>query len=141
MRGRGCDAEHGYGQYEGDADVAKSITFEDPIAGVYKKLYVTSDGKHLLGGMLVAQAQLDISYAMFADRMFDVLLLKTLLVGLFKAPVFAVFIALIACRMGLSVTRDARSVGANTTSTVVQCIVWVIVIDAAFAVLLQQLGI
>ena len=55
--------------------------------------------------------------------------------------VAAAFIALIACRMGLLVSRDARSVGANTTSTVVQCIVWVIVIDAAFAVLLQQLGI
>ena len=52
-----------------------------------------------------------------------------------------IVIAVIACRMGLLVSRDARSVGANTTSTVVQCIVWVIVIDAAFAVLLQQLGI
>lgn len=45
-----------FGQFEGDADVAKSITFEDPITGVYKKLYVTSDGKHLLGGMLVGDA-------------------------------------------------------------------------------------
>ncbi len=45
-----------FGQFEGDAEVAKTITFEDPIAGVYKKLYVTSDGKHLLGGMLVGDA-------------------------------------------------------------------------------------
>jgi len=37
---------------------------------------------------------------MFMDRLVDVLLLKTLLVGLGKAPVFAIFIALIACRMG-----------------------------------------
>lgn len=95
----------------------------------------------LLGGMLVAQAQLDISYAMFVDRMADVLLLKTLLVGLFKAPVFAIFIALIACRMGLSVTRDARSVGANTTSTVVQSLVAIILLDAIFAVALVKLDI
>jgi nitrite reductase (NADH) large subunit len=45
-----------FGQFEGDADVAKSLTFEDPVAGVYKKLLVTSDGTHLLGGMLVGDA-------------------------------------------------------------------------------------
>lgn len=45
-----------FGQYEADADVAKSLTFEDPIDGVYKKLLVTSDGRHLLGGMLVGDA-------------------------------------------------------------------------------------
>ena len=55
--------------------------------------------------------------------------------------VFAAFIALIACRMGLLVARDARSVGINTTSTVVQSIVWVIVLDAVFAVAFQFLGI
>jgi len=62
-------------------------------------------------------------------------------VGLVKAPVFAVFIALIACRMGMLVARDARSVGMNTTSTIVQSIVWVIVLDAVFAIVFQQLGI
>ena len=67
--------------------------------------------------------------------------LQRVVVGLAKAPVFAAFIALIACRMGLSVARDARSVGENTTSTVVQSIVWVIVLDAVFAVVLQRLGI
>ena len=45
-----------FGQYEADADVAKSLTFEDPIAGIYKKVLVTSDGRHLLGGMLVGDA-------------------------------------------------------------------------------------
>ncbi len=95
----------------------------------------------VIGGMLVAQEQLDISYYIFKDRMIDVLDLKTLLVGLCKAPVFAVFIALIACRMGLSVTRDARSVGANTTSTVVQSLVAIIVLNAIFAVTFVKLGI
>jgi phospholipid/cholesterol/gamma-HCH transport system permease protein len=39
------------------------------------------------------------------------------------------------------VARDARSVGESTTSTVVQSIVWVIVLDAMFAVALQSLDI
>ncbi|HBU28549.1 MAG: peptidylprolyl isomerase [Thiobacillus sp. GWE1_62_9] len=95
----------------------------------------------VVGGMLVAQEQLDISYYVFKDRMVDVMDLTTLLVGLCKAPVFAAFIALIACRMGLSVTRDARSVGANTTSTVVQSLVAIIVLNAMFAVTFVKLGI
>jgi phospholipid/cholesterol/gamma-HCH transport system permease protein len=93
------------------------------------------------GGMLVAREQLDISTSMFMDRMADVLELKTLLVGLGKAPVFAIFIALIACRMGLAVTRDSRSVGANTTSTVVQSLVAIIVLNAFFSVMFVKLGI
>jgi phospholipid/cholesterol/gamma-HCH transport system permease protein len=95
----------------------------------------------LAGGMLVAKEQLDISYSMFMDRLADVILLKTLLVGLGKAPVFAIFIALIACRMGLSVTRDARSVGAHTTSTVVQSLVAIIILNAIFAVTFVKLEI
>jgi phospholipid/cholesterol/gamma-HCH transport system permease protein len=95
----------------------------------------------ILGGMLVTQQQLDISTAMFMDRLADVILLKTLLVGLGKAPVFAIFIALIACRMGLTVTRDARSVGENTTSTVVQSLVAIIILNAIFAVMFVRLDI
>ena len=95
----------------------------------------------VIGGMLVAQEQLGISYYIFKDRMVAVLELETLLVGLGKAPVFAISIALIACRMGLTVTRDARSVGVNTTSTVVQSLVAIIVLNAIFAVAFVKLGI
>ncbi|WP_296749459.1 ABC transporter permease [Thiobacillus sp.] len=104
-------------------------------------LVFVGDIAGLAGGMLVTKAQLDISYAMFMDRMAEVLLLKTLLVGLGKAPVFAIFIGLIACRMGLSVTRDARSVGAHTTSTVVQSLVAIIILNAIFAIMFVKLEI
>jgi len=93
------------------------------------------------GGMVVGALQLGISPAAFIDRLHITLPASYLIVGLAKTPVFAAFIALIACRMGLLVARDARSVGINTTSTVVQSIVWVIVLDAVFAVVFQFLGI
>jgi phospholipid/cholesterol/gamma-HCH transport system permease protein len=93
------------------------------------------------GGMAVAALQLGISPAAFLDRLHATLPVSYLIVGLAKTPVFAAFIALIACRMGLLVARDARSVGINTTSTVVQSIVWVIVLDAIFAVVFQFLRI
>ncbi len=95
----------------------------------------------LLGGMLVAKAQLGLEYSQYWDRLDGVLQMATFLVGVGKAPVFAVFIGLIACRMGLSVARDARSVGLNTTSTVVQSIVAIIVLDAIFAIVFVELDI
>jgi len=93
------------------------------------------------GGMLISALQLDIPPIAFLNRLHIVLPRSAIVIGLLKAPVFAAFIALIACRMGLSVTRDSRSVGEHTTATVVQAIVWVISLDAAFAVGLQLLGI
>ena len=104
-------------------------------------LVFVGDAAGIAGGMLIGSWQLGIAPQAFIDRLHDVLPLGALLVGLGKAPVFAAFIAIIACRMGMLVARDARSVGVNTTSTVVQSIVWVIVLDAIFAVVLQRLEI
>jgi phospholipid/cholesterol/gamma-HCH transport system permease protein len=104
-------------------------------------LVFLGDMAGIVGGMLISTWQLDIPAATFAHRLHAVLPRSAVFIGLAKAPVFAAFIALIGCRMGLSVTRDARSVGDHTTSTVVQAIVWVIVIDAAFAITLQMLRI
>lgn len=104
-------------------------------------LVFVGDVAGIAGGMLVGAWQLDIAAATFIDRLHAVLPMSALIVGLAKAPVFAAFIAIIACRMGMLVARDARSVGESTTSTVVQSIVWVIVLDAVFAVVLQHLGI
>jgi phospholipid/cholesterol/gamma-HCH transport system permease protein len=104
-------------------------------------LVFVGDVAGIAGGMLVGAWQLDIAPQVFIDRVHGVLTLGQVEVGLVKAPVFAAVIAVVACRMGMTVARDARSVGENTTSTVVQCIVWVILLDAAFAVLFQRMGI
>lgn len=93
----------------------------------------------VLGGMVVAQQQLDISGSVFLDRLSTVLELHTVFIGLGKAPVFALFIGLIACRMGFAARRDAQSVGVNTTSTVVQSIVAVIILNAIFAIIFVEL--
>lgn len=102
-------------------------------------LVFLGDVAGILGGMVVAQQQLDITGTVFLDRLSNVLELHTVFIGLGKAPVFALFIGLIACRMGFAAKRDAQSVGVNTTSTVVQSIVAVIVLNAIFAVIFVQL--
>jgi len=94
-----------------------------------------------LGGMLMADQALGIVPATYIDRLHKALRLKDVVVGLVKAPVFALFIAIIGMRMGMTVSSDTRSIGINTTSTVVQGIVSVILLDALFAVVFQKLGI
>lgn len=97
-------------------------------------LTFVADVAGLLGAAQVAALHLDIPASSFYERLRDVLPLNTLLFGLYKTPVFAAAIALIACHSGFTVNRDARSVGLHTTSTVVRSIVAVILINAAFAV-------
>ena len=94
-----------------------------------------------LGGMLMADRVLGLVPATYVDRLQAALRLNDVIVGLAKAPVFALFIAVIGIRMGMTVSSDTRSIGINTTSTVVQSIVSVILLDALFAVVFQKLGV
>ncbi|WP_366917981.1 nitrite reductase large subunit NirB, partial [uncultured Gimesia sp.] len=45
-----------FGDYEADPKITKCLTFEDPFAGVYKKLVFNSAGTRLLGGILIGDA-------------------------------------------------------------------------------------
>lgn len=94
----------------------------------------------LWGAMVVSDLMLDITPFTFVDRLHAALAPRHYVIGLAKSPVFAIAIAVIGCRMGFAVARDTRAIGESTTSTVVQCIVTVIVLDALFAVLFQEVG-
>ena len=102
-------------------------------------LVFVGDVMSVLGEMAIAGPMLDITPAAFLTRLHEALDARHVFVGLAKAPMFALFIAVIGARMGLTVGRDTRTVGAATTSTVVQSIVAVILLDAGFAVLLEKL--
>ncbi len=103
-------------------------------------LVFVGDLAGIVGAMGMAAATLDIPPHAFVERLHVALAPRHYAIGLGKAPVFALFIAVIGCRMGMSVSRDTRSIGINTTSTVVQGIVAVILLDAVFAVIFQELG-
>jgi phospholipid/cholesterol/gamma-HCH transport system permease protein len=94
----------------------------------------------LAGAALIADWMLDIRLPTFISRVHEALPVRHVVIGLVKAPVFALLIAVIGCRLGLSGPRDTRTIGINTTSTVVQSIVGVILLDALFAVILQGMG-
>jgi phospholipid/cholesterol/gamma-HCH transport system permease protein len=103
-------------------------------------LVFVGDVAGLAGAMTIASAMLDVTPHTFVERLHVALDPTHYLIGLGKAPFFAFAIAVIGCRMGMGVERDTRSIGINTTSTVVQSIVAVILLDAVFAVIFQTIG-
>ncbi|WP_425480685.1 ABC transporter permease [Lysobacter silvisoli] len=94
----------------------------------------------LLGGLTVGAYNLDIPPQQYLARMHDTMELRHVLVGLSKAPIFALLISLIGCLEGLQVQGTAQSVGERTTSSVVQAISLVIVIDAFAAIWFMEVG-
>jgi phospholipid/cholesterol/gamma-HCH transport system permease protein len=103
-------------------------------------LTVFSDVLGVLGGMIMAHVQLDVGYGEFLDRFVKTVSVTAYLVGLCKAPVFAVIIAVVGCFQGFRTHGGADSVGRQTTRSVVQAIFLVIVADAVFSVAFSALG-
>lgn len=95
----------------------------------------------LVGGGLVGVLALDISPAAFIARLYEMTEIRHLWVGLVKAPVFALLIAVVGCLEGFKVEGSAESVGRHTTSAVVQAIFLVILFDALFAIFFMQLDV
>lgn len=102
-------------------------------------LVFVGDLAGIAGSMLIGDLQLSIPPAMFIDRIDTAIDPGTVITGLAKAPLFGLFIGLIACHTGLKVERNARSIGLSTTATVVESIVAVILLNAIIAVSLSWL--
>ncbi|MBV7257837.1 MlaE family lipid ABC transporter permease subunit [Pacificimonas sp. WHA3] len=94
----------------------------------------------IVGGTLISWLQLGIPPAIFILRLQEVVPLTDVLVGLIKAPVFGIIIAVTGCFHGMQVEGSAEAVGEKTTAAVVQSIFLVIVLDAFFAIFFTALG-
>ena len=99
-----------------------------------------SDIIAILGGMIVASTQLDVSFIEFSGRIKETVALKHFIIGLAKAPIFGCVIAMIGCFRGFQISNNTESVGTYTTISVVNAIFWVIAIDAIVSVILTELG-
>lgn len=93
----------------------------------------------LLGGAVMSWIELGISPAVFVARLADVSVSHAV-VGLTKAPAFALIIGVIGCHAGMRVGKDAESLGRMTSSAVVSAIFAVIIADAAFSIFFAQVG-
>ena len=96
----------------------------------------------LLGGLLVTWSQLSYGPSFFIQRISEDPNMGThLMVGMIKAPVFAIVIAAIGCRQGMAVAGDVESLGRRVTAAVVQAIFAIILLDAVFALIFLELNI
>ncbi|WP_404367066.1 ABC transporter permease [Sphingomonas sp. MMS24-J45] len=105
-----------------------------PLLGMYASIVT------IIGGGLLCWITLDIPPVTFIQRLREVVPITDLYVGLIKAPVFGLIIAVAGCFQGMLVEGDAEQVGTRTTSAVVQAIFLVIVLDAFFAVFFTSIG-
>ncbi|MEO6103833.1 MAG: ABC transporter permease, partial [Pseudoxanthomonas sp.] len=94
----------------------------------------------LLGGMAVCAGNLGISPELYINQLHDGLEARHFWVGLSKAPMFAVVIGLIGCLEGFQTQGTAQSVGERTTSSVVQAISLVILLDAGAALFFMEMN-
>ena len=104
-------------------------------------LIFVSDMMGILGGMLVANVDLQITTTLFLDRFIVAVDIKHFFIGILKGPFFAFLIASIGIYRGMKVKDDTQSIGFNTTKSVVEAIFAVIVCDAIFSIIFTNLGI
>ncbi|UIP06580.1 ABC transporter permease [Erythrobacter sp. SDW2] len=94
----------------------------------------------IIGGAVVGDLMLGIPFATFLQRIQEVVPIYDLWVGLVKAPVFGLIVALAGCYHGMQVKGNSEEVGLRTTMAVVTGIFAVIVLDAFFAVFFTEIG-
>ncbi|MEO5954858.1 MAG: MlaE family lipid ABC transporter permease subunit [Nitrospiraceae bacterium] len=100
-------------------------------------LTVYADGLGVFGGMLIASSLLNVSFTEFVSRFEEAVAVRHFLIGIVKAPFFAMIIALVGCYQGFQIRGGVDDVGRHTTTSVVQSIFLVIVFDAMCSILLN----
>lgn len=95
----------------------------------------------IAGGVIVGWMSLDINPGLFVERLRASVPIDQFWIGMSKAPFFGLVVALIACRQGLLTGGSVQSLGHRTTTSVVQAIFAIIVLDALFAIFYMELGI
>jgi len=104
-------------------------------------LILWTSGIALIGGAISANLQLGIGVNEFLRGLPAAVPTVNLWLGVGKGVVFGALIALVACHFGLRIKPNTESLGAGTTNSVVTSITTVILADAVFAVLFNDVGI
>ena len=104
-------------------------------------LTMFADAIGIVGGMIVGAAMMDLSMRAYWNQTLLSATMGHFLLGVGKSFIFGGLIALCGCYQGIRCGRNAQAVGQATTRAVVASITALIVADAAFAVLCNELGI
>ena len=94
----------------------------------------------ILGGLIVGVGMLDLGVTEFVLQLQRSVGFDQVLIGLVKALVFGILVALSGCLRGMQCGNSSQAVGLAATSAVVTSIVLIVVTDGLFAVLLNVMG-
>jgi phospholipid/cholesterol/gamma-HCH transport system permease protein len=97
-------------------------------------LTVLADLVGLFGGAVVMASAFDVGYLQFYSQLVKVVTVQDFMLGIFKAAVFGLTIAVIGCHRGFRAGVGPAAVGLSATGAVVASIVMIVVIDGIFAV-------
>jgi phospholipid/cholesterol/gamma-HCH transport system permease protein len=89
----------------------------------------------LFGGALVMATAFNVSYLQFYSQLLKTVTVQDFMLGIVKAAVFGLTVAVIGCHRGFRTGAGPASVGLSATGAVVSSIVMIVVIDGLFAVL------
>jgi phospholipid/cholesterol/gamma-HCH transport system permease protein len=103
-------------------------------------LVVWTDAMALIGGMVSAKIELDLSARYFLQKLPDAVPVVNYMIGLLKGATFGVLIALVSCHFGLRIKPNTESLGHGTTTSVVTAITIVILADAVYAIIFSGVG-
>jgi len=137
--GAGITAELGSMRVTDQIDAMRAMA-TDP----YKKLVVTriwsllimlpilvavADVVGLLGGMLIATTNLNVSFELYKSTVLNSLLIQDIASGLIKPIIFAFIIGSIGCYLGMNTSGGTKGVGSATTMSVVISSIFIFVLD------------
>jgi len=103
-------------------------------------LTIWTDVMAMAGGILSSQLSMGVTYQQFMHRLPEALPVVNLWIGLGKAAVFGALIGMTAGHFGLRVKPNTHSLSMETTKAVVTSITLVIVLDAIFSIVFQDVG-
>lgn len=103
-------------------------------------LVLWTDVMALLGGMVVAAVDLQLSPSWFISSLREAISLTNFWIGFGKGALFGMLIGLVACHHGMRIEPNTESLGRGTTASVVASITAVILADAVCAVIFSELG-
>lgn len=112
-----------------------ALTLMMPLLALY------SDFVGIIGGLVVGVTMLDLSFTQYMDQTREALGPMQFLLGLIKASLYGVAVALAGCYYGMRSGRSAAAVGTAVTSAVVMGILLILILSAVTTIVYNQLGI
>lgn len=98
-----------------------------------------ADMASMLGEMVIVKLHMGIPFTQFIDRIYEYMEIRHIMLGILKAPLFGMLIAVIGCYRGLQVQKGT-DIGKYTTKAVVDAIFWLIIVNALISLLSIELG-